>query len=97
MSISREDVERLARLARLSLDAAEIEAMTRDLESILAYIATLRELDRDAAAAEPGDARTGTPLRDDEVRPSLPPGEATALAPGARHDLFRVPPAIGGP
>jgi aspartyl-tRNA(Asn)/glutamyl-tRNA(Gln) amidotransferase subunit C len=49
--ISREDVEHVARLARLALSDAEVERMREQLSGILAYIDTLRALD--TAGVEP--------------------------------------------
>jgi aspartyl-tRNA(Asn)/glutamyl-tRNA(Gln) amidotransferase subunit C len=97
MPISRDDVARIASLARLALDPEEIEAMTRDLGAILGYVETLAAFPLDG---EEGDdaafPAVETPFRDDRPREPMPSGEATAEAPGANHDLFRVPPAIGG-
>jgi aspartyl-tRNA(Asn)/glutamyl-tRNA(Gln) amidotransferase subunit C len=97
MPISREEVARIAALARLALDDDEMAGMTRDLGAILGYVETLRAapLDGDAGEAEVS-APAATPFRDDEPRPALAPGEATEQAPGANHDLFRVPPVLGG-
>ena len=94
MSISRKDVEHLARLAHLELDDAEATKLAADLEAILAYAR------RVAAVPEDGDAADlpagSTPLREDEPGPPLPPGVAVAPAPERASDLFKVPPAIGG-
>ena len=45
MKISAEDVEHVARLARLDLSVAEKERMGRELDGILTYIDKLRALD----------------------------------------------------
>jgi len=39
--IERADIEKLAALARLKLGNAEVEALARDVESILAYVSKL--------------------------------------------------------
>jgi aspartyl-tRNA(Asn)/glutamyl-tRNA(Gln) amidotransferase subunit C len=96
MSISREDVEHVARLAHLELAPEELDRLTRGLASILEYAACLDALDMgdiDPAAAEDAALR----LRDDMVEPGLPPGEATRNAPRAENGLFKVPPAFGEP
>jgi len=90
MSISRNDVERIAALARLELTEEEVARLTGDLTAMLDYV---EKIDALSAAAEDGEG-TGTPLRDDTVVPSLPVEEA--LRPSADHDasFFRVPPVI---
>ena len=89
--ISREDVEHVARLARLALSDAEVERMREQLSGILAYIDTLRALD--TAGVEP--TSHAVPLvnvmRDDEPRPCLSQDEALANAPDRSDAFFRVP------
>jgi aspartyl-tRNA(Asn)/glutamyl-tRNA(Gln) amidotransferase subunit C len=89
--ISRQDVEHVARLARLALSDAELERMREQLSGILAYIDTLRALD--TAGVEP--TSHAVPLvnvmRDDETRPCLDQAEALAGAPDRSDALFRVP------
>lgn len=92
MSISREELLHLARLARLEIDGTELDALRTDLEAILAYAERLEDV-----TALPGrDDPAPTALRADEVQPGLPPGEATRPAPSASGGLFRVPPVLGG-
>ncbi len=90
MSISRDEVARLARLAHIDLDPEETERMARDLGQILDYAARLPGRPED----EPGEARPG-PLREDLVERGLGPEAALEGAPDREGDLFRVPPAIG--
>ena len=89
--ISREDVEHVARLARLALSEAEIERMREQLSGILAYIDKLRALD--TAGVEP--TSHAVPLvnvmRDDETWTCLPQDVALANAPERSDAFFRVP------
>ena len=89
--IGRDDVERVARLARLALGDAEIERMREQLNAILGYIDKLRELD--ITNVEP--TSHAVPLvnvtREDDVVPSLPPEAMLANAPDRVGELFRVP------
>jgi len=94
MSISRRDVDHLARLAHLELDEEEATRLAADLESILAYARRVVAVPEDG---ELGELSAGsTPLREDDPGPPLPPGAAVAPAPERASDLFKVPPAIGG-
>ncbi len=89
--ISREDVQHVARLARLELAATELVRMQSELNNILAYIDKLRAVD--TAGVEP--TSHAVPLtnvmREDEPRPSFPLADMLANAPEAAGDFFRVP------
>jgi aspartyl-tRNA(Asn)/glutamyl-tRNA(Gln) amidotransferase subunit C len=89
--ISRQDVEHVARLARLALSNAELERMREQLNGILGYIDTLRALD--TAGVEP--TSHAVPLvnvmREDDNRPSLPQAQALGNAPDRSGEFFRVP------
>lgn len=91
---SREDVRRMAELARLRLSDEELERLHGELDTILGHLDALSELG-DAEAAEPA---AGTRLRDDEPGADplqRPPSE---LAPAWRDGFFTVPrlAAMGG-
>jgi aspartyl-tRNA(Asn)/glutamyl-tRNA(Gln) amidotransferase subunit C len=89
--ISREDVEHVARLARLALSEVELERMQEQLSGILAYIDTLRALD--TAGVEPTSHAVPVVnvMREDATRPCLPQDVALAGAPDRSGALFRVP------
>jgi aspartyl-tRNA(Asn)/glutamyl-tRNA(Gln) amidotransferase subunit C len=92
MSISREQVLHVARLARLDLTDDELDRLTGELGDILAAVSKVSELD--LADVPP----TSHPLdlvnvyADDEPRPSLDLEAALANAPARVGGLFRVPP-----
>ena len=95
MSISRAEVQHVARLARLELTEEEIEGMVRDLNRVLDYVDCLAQVD--VEGIDPAKSSgAGTPFREDQILPGLDPGEATGAAPMADRDLFKVPPAIEG-
>ena len=91
MSISREDVLHIARLARLEIPADEIDAVRAELGQILDAVGKVAELH--LSEIEP----TSHPLdlvnvwADDEPRPSLARDEALANAPDPADGAFRVP------
>lgn len=93
MSISKDEVAHIGRLARLDLSPEEMVSLTHDLGEILGYVEKIALLDSDVEAMDP-IVITPTPMRDDIVQPSLP--AADALRPSADHDaeFFRVPPVI---
>jgi len=89
--ISRDEVERIAQLARLRLEGAEAEAMTRQLEAILDYVAQLEGVDTEGVPAAAHGIPLATPLRDDVPGALLPPEVAVANAPAHRGTAFTVP------
>jgi len=89
--ISRDEVERVAHLARLRLEGGEAEAMTRSLEAILDYVAQLDAVDTEGVPATAHVLPLATPLRDDEPGELLDPEQAVANAPAPRGTAFTVP------
>ena len=84
MEISLEAVVKLADLARLELSADEAERMHRDLETILAYVGKLAELETSGVPPTSHVLEFATPQRPDEVSGQLPVEEAVRNAP--EHD-----------
>lgn len=91
MKISLQDVEHVARLARLELSAAEKERMRRELDGILSYIDKLRAVDTSGVEPTSHAVPVTNVMRDDTERPSLPPEDMLANAPDRHGELFRVP------
>jgi len=93
MSLSLAEVRRIANLARLKLTAEEEELFRGQLSAVLEYVEQLAQLD--VSEVEPMThalaAGEAPPLRDDAVRPSLPPDEALAAAPAREGTCFKVP------
>ncbi|MGH7417155.1 MAG: Asp-tRNA(Asn)/Glu-tRNA(Gln) amidotransferase subunit GatC [Candidatus Rokuibacteriota bacterium] len=89
--ITLQDVEHVARLARLELSGAEKERMRRELDGILSYIDKLRALDTTGVEPTSHAVPLTNVLRDDVEKPSLPRDEMLANAPDRNRELFRVP------
>jgi aspartyl-tRNA(Asn)/glutamyl-tRNA(Gln) amidotransferase subunit C len=89
--IDQAEVERVAALARLALDAEEVERLTGELRRIVEYVAQIQECDVRGVSAELDPEQTANVLRDDVVQPSLPPKEALKNAPDTDGASFRVP------
>jgi aspartyl-tRNA(Asn)/glutamyl-tRNA(Gln) amidotransferase subunit C len=86
MSLTSEQVRWVAHLARLELTDAELETMTRQLSSIVDYVAQLQEVNTDGVEPLAHALAVHNVFRDDEPRPSLPVDEALANAPDRRTD-----------
>lgn len=90
MSITRETVLHIAQLARLKLDAHEVESLQSDLSKILDYVAELDELQTDDVPPTAHMA-TANAARRDEPRMGLTPAQALAEAPKTIQGGFAVP------
>jgi aspartyl-tRNA(Asn)/glutamyl-tRNA(Gln) amidotransferase subunit C len=96
VSLSREDVTRIAELARLELTTDEIELFTRQLGDILTYVEQIRSLDTTGVA--PTSQVLNRPVdRDDTVDATLTRPQLLGNAPDAAMEsgLFKVPRVIG--
>jgi aspartyl-tRNA(Asn)/glutamyl-tRNA(Gln) amidotransferase subunit C len=96
-ALTREEVAKIAALANLELDAAEIDLFVRQLGDILAYANEVQQIDTAGVAPTGSVVSRHAADRPDEVRPCLDRDEALANAPDAALDagLFRVPRVIG--
>jgi len=94
MAITREEVEKVAELARLEIPAEREGRMVEELSAVLDFVAALDRLD--LAGCEPSAfAPAEAPLRED--RPDgrrLTNEQALAMAPAAEHGFFLVPPIV---
>jgi len=91
MSISRDEVVHVARLARLALTEEELDRFAGQLDAILEAVGKVAELD--LADVEPTlhPLALSNVLAEDEPRPSLPVEDALANAPAPEDGAFRVP------
>ena len=89
--ISREEVQQVARLARLHLTDDELERMREQLDAILAYIDKLRQLDVEGVEPTSHAVPLVDVMRDDALAPCLTQDEALANAPDRADEFFRVP------
>ena len=97
MSISEQEIRRVAELANLALTDEEIAHMARDLSGILTHVDKLNELD--TTGVEPMaqvmfDAEETATLREDRERAPLGNHDALANAPLAGGGYFKVPKVI---
>jgi aspartyl-tRNA(Asn)/glutamyl-tRNA(Gln) amidotransferase subunit C len=94
--ISPQEVREIATLARLRLNDEEVARMTQELDGILAYIDTVKNLDTGNALPMTHAVPFDCPMRPDDVGQSLSIDEALQNAP-ARHDSsFEVPRIVPG-
>lgn len=92
--ISRDELLKLAALARLRLNEDEIERFKRDIAEMLEYVKTLDEVDTSGIEPESQPLVIGNVLREDLVQPSLPVNEALKNAPEQVDNYFKVPKVV---
>lgn len=90
-ALTRDDVARLAKLARIDLTDAELDHLAPQLAVIVESVAKVSEV----AGADVPPTSHAVPLsnvyRPDEIRPGLTPQEALAGAPEVDQQRFAVP------
>ncbi|AHI29093.1 MULTISPECIES: Asp-tRNA(Asn)/Glu-tRNA(Gln) amidotransferase subunit GatC [Marinobacter] len=94
MTISREDIEKVAVLARIRVDDEQVSALENDLGNILDLVDQLSAADTDAVEplAHPLDAVQR--LRPDEVTETNQREAFQAIAPATENGLYLVPRVI---
>jgi aspartyl-tRNA(Asn)/glutamyl-tRNA(Gln) amidotransferase subunit C len=93
--ITRQDVEHVARLARLALTDEEVEALTHELGAILDHAADVSALDTADVPPTAHPLPLVNVLRPDVARSGVPRDEVLAEAPDVEAGRFRVPRILG--
>ena len=88
------DVHKIARLARLTLQADEAAGLLTDMRNILTYVDKLKELDTAQVPPTAHAVDLRTKLRPDAVRPGLSTEAALKNAPEPIGQGFGVPKII---
>ena len=91
MPVTREEVLRIAELARFKLDDARVETLAGELSSILGHIEVLSTVDTTAVQPTEGIGAGGTPLRADTSAPSNLSAALETFAPEMKDGFFIVP------
>ena len=93
--ITRADVAKVAKLARLDMTEADLDRYTDQLAKMLVHFEDIDALD--LAGVEPLNQPYPlvNVLRPDVEEPTLDRDEVLAMAPAAEQNRFRVPPIIG--
>lgn len=94
MSVTKKDVKYVADLAHLQLTEEESESLVNDMNQILDYMTTLREVDTSDVEPLEHVIDLEYRLRDDKAEEPLSHEDALKNAPDADSDYFRVPRVI---
>jgi aspartyl-tRNA(Asn)/glutamyl-tRNA(Gln) amidotransferase subunit C len=94
MSVSSQQVRHIAKLARIGMSDAEIEALVPELNNILGWVEQLGEVDTDGVEPLTAVIDLKLRLRDDVVNDGNIRDQVLANAPEAQHGFFAVPKVI---
>jgi aspartyl-tRNA(Asn)/glutamyl-tRNA(Gln) amidotransferase subunit C len=91
MNLTRQDVLKLADIAKLELSDLEADSLLGDLDKMLGFVDKVRALDLDGVEPLVYMTDRENVLREDLPTEPLSHAEALRGAPGADSDYFRVP------
>jgi aspartyl-tRNA(Asn)/glutamyl-tRNA(Gln) amidotransferase subunit C len=94
-TLSRDEVAKLAALARIEMTEAELVEIASQFGSILDAVARVQELNLDGVKATSHPQPLENIARPDAVQPSLTPEQALSGAPAQEEQRFRVPQILG--
>lgn len=94
-AISRDEVAKVARLARLVLSEDELDLYTEQLGQILEHARDMNSLDLTQVVATAHPFGVTNVVREDVVTPSLDRESVLAMAPEVRDHRFAVPSILG--
>lgn len=94
-TLSRDEVAKLAGLARIEMTEEELVNISSQFGTILDAVARVQELNLDGVKATSHPQSLENIARPDVVQPSLTPAEALSGAPAQEDQRFRVPQILG--
>ena len=96
MPLTIQEVEHIAKLARLELSEDEKNRYREQLSAILEHVAQLQKLDTSALRSLPGGGLSNAenPLRVDEARPGLPTETLLKSAAQTERSPYKIPPVF---
>lgn len=94
MSITTNDIEYVAKLARLNLTEEEKIKLTHDMQGIIGFVDKLNELDTTGIQPTDHVLPIHNVFREDEVRPSMDRDKLLQNAPKQKNGAFLVPKVV---
>ena len=95
-AVTSDLVRNVAKLARLTVDEAELPRLTGQIESILGYVAAIGRVDVSGVEPMAHAVPLHNVLREDAAGPALPREKVLQNAPQTDGPFFKVPKVIGG-
>jgi len=94
MSVTKDDVRKVARLSRIAVTDAHTEELVGELNGILNWIDQLNEVDVDGVEPMTSVVETTLPMREDVVTDGNIQDQVLANAPRSEDGFFVVPKAV---
>ncbi len=94
MSIDKDTVKHISKLARISLDENRIENLSKDLTSIMKFIENLNNLNTDKTAPLTSIINASLKSRKDEVKDGKIRDQILKNSPDKNDEFFVVPKVI---
>jgi aspartyl-tRNA(Asn)/glutamyl-tRNA(Gln) amidotransferase subunit C len=94
MSVDKDTVERIAKLARIRLKEDQKEPLAKELSNILGWVEQLSKLDTEGVPPMTSVVEMRIPLRQDEVTDGGYQDKVTANAPESSHGFYVVPKVV---
>ena len=94
MSIDKDTVKHISKLARISLDEKKINNLSKDLSSIMKFIEKLNELNTDKITPLTSIINTSLKSREDEVKDGKIRDQILKNSPEKNEEFFVVPKVI---
>ncbi|MEM7492784.1 MAG: Asp-tRNA(Asn)/Glu-tRNA(Gln) amidotransferase subunit GatC [Pseudomonadota bacterium] len=94
MSVTKEDVRKVARLSRIAVPEDRLESLAAELTGIMGWIDQLNEVDVENVEPMTSVVATTLPMREDEVTDGDKQEDVLANAPKADEGFFVVPRSV---
>jgi len=94
MSISKEEIIHIAKLASLNLSEEEIDGYTKDMQEILEFANTVNNVNTDNIKETIGANGGYNVFRKDEIKQNITKEELLKNAPSQDEGMFRIPKVI---
>ncbi|MCH2376870.1 MAG: Asp-tRNA(Asn)/Glu-tRNA(Gln) amidotransferase subunit GatC [Pelagibacterales bacterium] len=94
MSIDKNTVKHISKLARISLDDEKIDSLSKDLSSIIKFIEKLNELKTDETKPLTSIINSSLKLRKDEIKDGKIRDQILKNSPEKNDEFFVVPKVI---
>jgi len=94
MSIDKDTVKHISKLARISLDEKKINNLSKDLSSIMKFIEKLNELNTDKTTPLTSIINASLKTREDEVKDGKIRDQILKNSPEKNEEFFVVPKVV---
>ena len=94
MSIDKDTVKHISKLARISLDEKKVDSLSKDLTSIMKFIENLNKLNTDKTAPLTSIINASLKSRKDEVKDGKIRDQILKNSPEKNDEFFVVPKVI---